>query len=468
VVPVHCAIENREAVLRDDLVPAESQIYAWIQEVFAHGVRRPGYPADRWAEAWLQDQFRGCGLERVRAEPVSMPFWEPREASLVVTARGRSLDIPCFPLPLAAATPGFEAPLISFDRAEPQRVAGAVALYDAARMRVPHSWYASIATWTYDPENTFDGSFQVLPFAREIQDAMQPSMDAGAAAFVGVLTGDPADSKDYYVPYDAKHRPIPGVWISGSDGERLRAMLAEGAATARIIVDAVTETIECYNIVGELPGADDETVIVGSHHDGPWSSAVEDGSGIALVLAQAAYWSQVPEAERPHRMLFLLNSGHMAGGAGQRNFVETHRVDLDRCVLELHLEHAANEFARIDGDLRATGQPEARWWFTTRINRLESAVRGAIESEDLQRSYMLRPDVFGEKPTTDGADFHLAGVPLVNFLVAPYYLFDSSDTLDKIHRPTLVPLTRAGIRIIESTRGVSAAAMRADLVKAEG
>ena len=77
---------------------------------------------------------------------------------------------------------------------------------------------------------------------------------------------------------------------------------------------------------------------------------------------------------------------------------------------------------------------------------------------------MLKPDTFGEKPTTDGADFHLAGVPLVHYLVAPWYLFDSQDTLDKIHRPSLVPVTRAAIRIIESTRGVTAAQMRADVV----
>jgi hypothetical protein len=115
--------------------------------------------------------------------------------------------------------------------------------------------------------------------------------------------------------------------------------------------------------------------------------------------------------------------------------------------------------------LRATGQPEARWWFTTRINRLESAVRSAIESEDLRRSYILRPDIFGPKPTTDGADFHLAGVPLVNFLTAPFYLFDEIDTLDKIHRPSLVPVTRAAIRIVESTAGVSAEAMRTDAVR---
>jgi hypothetical protein len=172
----------------------------------------------------------------------------------------------------------------------------------------------------------------------------------------------------------------------------------------------------------------------------------------------------VPEAERPHRLVFLLNSGHMAGGAGQAAFVSTHRAELDRCVLELHLEHTAAEVVEEGGALRNTGRPEVRWLFTTRINRLEAAVRAAVEAEALDRSLMLRPDTFGEKPTTDGADFHLAGVPLVNYLVAPWYLFDSQDTLDKIHRPSLVQVTRAAIRIIESTAGVSAAAMRADAI----
>jgi hypothetical protein len=40
------------------------------------------------------------------------------------------------------------------------------------------------------------------------------------------------------------------------------------------------------------------------------------------------------------------------------------------------------------------------------------------------------------------------------------------DTLDKVHRPSLVPVTRAAIRIIESTAGVSAAALRAGRVGA--
>jgi hypothetical protein len=52
-------------------------------------------------------------------------------------------------------------------------------------------------------------------------------------------------------------------------------------------------------------------------------------------------------------------------------------------------------------------------------------------------------------------------VPLVNFLTAPFYLFDEADTMDKIHRPSLVPVTRAAVRLVEWTAGRSAAAMRA-------
>ncbi|MEX2247911.1 MAG: M28 family peptidase [Dehalococcoidia bacterium] len=451
-------------MIRDGFLPAEKRIFAWIEEVFGHGVRRPGYPADRWAERWAQEQFRGFGLERVRAEPVEMPYWEPIAAALTVSAGVRIMELPCFALPLCV--PGVvEAELAAFDADAPARVQGAIALADAPLMRVPHAWYANMATWHYDPAGTFGGSQQVLPFSRQFQDAMEPALDAGALGFVGTLSGYPGDSHDYYVPYDGKHRPIPGVWVSGSDGARLRELLAAGPVRARLRVDARREMITSYNIVGELAGADDEAVIIGSHHDGPWSSAVEDSSGIALVLAQAAYWSQVRQGERPHRLVFLLNSGHMAGGAGQRTFVETHRSELDRVVLEVHLEHTANEFAEQDGALRPTGHPEARWWFTSRIGRLEAAVRAAIEAEDLTRSLMLRPDAFGPKPTTDGADFFLAGVPLVNFLTAPFYLFDAMDTLDKIHRPSLVPVTRAAARIIASTAGVSAAAMRADTVE---
>jgi hypothetical protein len=446
--------------VHNNLIPSEDKIFSWIEEVYARGIRRPGYPADRWAEEWLQEQFRAFGLERVRAEPVEVAYWEPRRATLTVTADRGTLEIPCFPLPHSAATEGIEAEVITFDPARPEAVGGAFALYDVVLNRVPQMILESRANWSYDPDGTYASTKHILPFGREIQNVMEPSISAGAAGFIGVLRDCPGDSHKYYVPYDAIERPIPGVWISGSEGQRVRELLAHESVRANLIVDSVRETITTYNIVGELPGADDDIVIIGSHHDGPWASAVEDGSGIALVLAQSAYWSQVPRAERTHRLLFLLNAGHMAGGAGQRAFVESHASELENVVLELHLEHAASEFSDESGVLAPTGLPESRWWFTSLIPRLQDAVRSAIEAEDLRRSMIVPPTMFGPKPTTDGADFYLAGVPLVNYLTAPFYLFDAMDTLDKIHRPSLAPITRAAIRIVESTGGVSAAEMR--------
>ena len=445
-------------MLREELVPPEDRIYNWIDEAFRQGVRRPGYPADRWAEQWIQDRYREFGLESVRAEPVVTPYWEPLHSSLVaVKADGTEAEIPCCALPFCSPK-HVEAALVAPDSGPVQ---GAVAISELPLLRVPHSWYAGRATWQFDPDGSFAGASQLLPATRPGQAAMESAIAAGACGFVGVLAGYPGNSHEYYVPYDAKPRSIPGVWISGSDGERLKSWLHEGPVVVRLKVDARRESITSFNIVGELPGADDEAVITGSHHDGPWSSAVEDGSGIALVLAQAAYWSRVPPAERPHRLMFLLNGGHMSGGVGQATFVRSHRAELDRVVLEVHLEHAASEVSEEGGELQPTGRPETRWWFTSRIPRLEAAVREAIEAEDLRRSYILPPTAFSEKPTTDGADFHLAGVPLVDYLTAPFYLFDAMDTMDKIHRPSLVPVTRAAIRIINSTAGVSASAMRA-------
>jgi hypothetical protein len=464
--------------MRDECVPQTEWISGLIAEVCAQGVRRPGYPADRLAFESAAEQFRELGLQRVRLEPVALPYWEPRSWSLKVAGPAGEEELDCFPLPHSAPTGGVELELRSYDPACPGAVQGKASLHDVRLLRIPPAGpvspqFAGLASaggfrmevhpggQIIDPRGTFAGAQQVLPFGPLFQEVMEPAIAAGAAAYVGALTGYPGDSCEYYVPYDGVARPIPGVWIRGSDGARLRSMLDAGPVRVRLHVESVREEITDHNLVGELPGADEEVVVIGSHHDGPWASAVEDASGVALVLAAAAYWSAVPAAERPHRLVFLLTAGHMAGGAGCRAFVAEHAAELEHIVLEIHLEHPAREVVERDGQLVPTGEPEPRWFFTSRIPLLEAAVAAALEAEQLDRSLILPPDVFGQQPTTDGGAFHRAGVPLVNYLTAPFYLFDSMDRGDKVHLPSLVPVTRAAIRLVEATRAVSAAAMRA-------
>ncbi|HJW70185.1 MAG TPA: hypothetical protein VJ829_12560, partial [Candidatus Binatia bacterium] len=143
---------------------------------FAHGIRRPGYPADRWAEEWIATRFHELGLDRVRHEPVTLPRWEPRHWSLDVVARAATEPwrIDCFPLPHAASTAPVEAELVAWDPAAPERVRGAIALRDVPLMRVPHEAMAGLATWAHDPAGTFAGATHVLPFGREFMAVMEP------------------------------------------------------------------------------------------------------------------------------------------------------------------------------------------------------------------------------------------------------------------------------------------------------
>jgi hypothetical protein len=130
-------------------------------------------------------------------------------------------------------------------------------------------------------------------------------------------------------------------------------------------------------------------------------------------------------------------------------------------VFGVHLDHATREVVdQGDGELVTTGQCTPRWFFTSRVPPLEAAVAEALATERLNRSMILAPDALGDHPPTDGGGYHSAGIPVVQFLAAPWYLFDPVDQLDKIDRDNLVPLTRATVRILHSTRGFTAATMR--------
>jgi hypothetical protein len=437
--------------------PSTAGMSAWIETITAQGIRRPGYPADRWAEQWIAERLRECGVADVTLEPVPLPVWLPGKARLRVTAAdGEQAEFEGFPLPYTAAG----QVTARLTRLGDQDAAGSLVVDELALQEIAQKLIREAATAYHDPGGEFDELVQVVPLGPRGPLVMEPAIEAGAAGFVGALTGMPWETRDYYLPYDAVSRPIPGVWLSPADSARLLGLLP---AEAQLAVEAEIRPATSHNVVGVLPGNSPYTVIVGSHHDGPWASAVEDASGISLVLAIASYFAALPAQARPHSLVFLLTAGHMAGAAGTRAFIEEHHSLLGDTVLELHLEHAALRCEVQDGALVPTADPEVRWWFTTRAPVLEALVRDAIVAEDLRRSLVLRPDLFSPMPPTDGAFFHPEGVPLVHFLSAPMYLFDSADTIDKVDTAALLPLARAAVRIIEGTVGLTPEEIRSSV-----
>lgn len=459
--------------IRDDLLTDSATMMGWIEEITSQGIRRPGYPAAEWTENWARDKFVEFGLEDVTLDPVAVQRWEPLEWSLVLSrpdGSGESVSIPCYPVPFSGNTPGVEGDIEFLPpRAEGEELpdlTGKIAVLENTFLALPTSIFPPLwGAWAYDPTNEVATHTQIVPFSSSFAEVLEPVAEAGGLGVVGILRGLPWETDKYYVPYDAVERHIPGVWVSSSNGDRLLEFLNGGPARGRLQLVRSLEPATSHNVTGVLRGNSDEWIIIGSHSDGPWASAVEDGGGIALVLAQARYWSRVPQDQRPHNLLFLLNSGHMSGGAGLIHFVETNREFISNdVVLEVHLEHPATQGRGENGRLLPTEEPEFRWWFTSWIPTLENAVASAICAEDMERSFIMPPEDFppgSVTPPTDAAFFHPIA-PIMSFLTAPMYLFDEADTPQMIHEPSLVPLTRAAIRVIESMRGQTAAGIRAE------
>ena len=124
---------------RAPLVAGEATMMEWIDRIHAQGIRRPGYPADRWAEQCCHERFVVLGLQNVRLEPVELPFWEARKTVLQIDAGRERFDVACCALPFSASASGLVADLAPFDAARTDAVRGKASLYDATILRVPAS-----------------------------------------------------------------------------------------------------------------------------------------------------------------------------------------------------------------------------------------------------------------------------------------------------------------------------------------
>ncbi len=440
---------------RMHLLPTTEEMLSWMETIVAEGIRRPGYPADESVRRWIVERLRGLGCA-VRTEPVEVPRWLPGSATLTVRRDDDSdsaIIVHGFPLPFSAPSEATVGPLVRMTE-EIIAPPGFLAVDEVGLVEAPVSALRDIAISAYDPDGEFDTLVQTWPFGPRMHQVAEPAIAAGAAGYLGATTGFPWETCEYYVPYDGVRRPIPGMWMTRSDSLRVLDMMAHGPCTGALVSASETTDATTENIIATLPGASEHWVVIGSHHDAPWASAVEDASGIALVLAAATYWSRMPATERPHNLLFLLNGGHMANLAGIRAFVDRHRDDLlPHVVAEVHLEHVARQCRTEDGKLVPTADPEVRWWFTS--PEFQDVVADVVAEQRLRRSLVLAPDAMFPEPPTDGAHFHREGIPLVQLITAPPYLFDACDTMDKVDAEGLTPISRAAVRIVAATAGWS-------------
>lgn len=451
------------------VAPAESSPFSlgdmlgWIRTITGFGTRRPGYAQDIAVEEWLEQRFESFGLEEVRREPVPVNRWQPSAASLSVGAPG--VEIPCFAVPYTAWTgsSGIEAPLAyvgdgsagDFGAAD---VAGRIAVVDARFAELSAAALKAGAHFVLDPGMSIpDGPLHAASWLIENFQAYYEAQARGAVAFLGVLADAPVDGCDHYVPYDGFAKGLPAAWIGREHGDALRQAAGSGAS-ARFSSLGADATVDSHNVVGLVPGSTDEIVLLTCHHDAPFASAVEDASGLAVLLALAQWFGSTPGRLR-RSLLFVASSGHFHGGVGNRVFVEQHRHGLlARTVAALGIEHIAEE-AEPDGcgGYRLTGRPEVRAIFTEGNAALAGVLEREAKRAGIERTIGADAYLFGPEPPCDAAPYFTAGIASACHISGPLYLFDPHDTIDKVRVADLVPVTSFFAGVVEALDGIPAA-----------
>jgi len=50
---------------------------------------------------------------------------------------------------------------------------------------------------------------------------LDEAINGGASAMIGYINNYPWETHDYYVPYNAVEKGIPGVWVSPKNGKKI-------------------------------------------------------------------------------------------------------------------------------------------------------------------------------------------------------------------------------------------------------
>ena len=453
---------------------SSGEMCSWIRRIVSFGLRRPGYPQGLEVERFLESCFREFGLEEVRREPVPVQYWEPMRTVLSFSAT--AVDVPCSAIPYTAWTPveGIKAPTVYLGEGgkadfEAVDLAGKIAVVDARFGALSAAALRSGAHFVHDPGQTIpQGTLHPANWLITNFSAYHEAHRRGAGAFIGLLVDAPVDGPDYYVPYDGYLKGLPGSWVGRESGDAVRELARTGAG-ARLVSLGKCEEVDSHNVVGVAPGRTDEYLLLTCHHDAPFASAVEDGSGLAVLLALAEACRD-GRLELERNLLFVASSGHFHGGIGNRVFVEKHRDGLlARTVAAFGVEHIAEE-AESDGHggYRLTGLPEVRALFMDRNPTLLGIVEELTRRWDLDRTMAVDAYLFGPEPPCDSAPFFTAGIPSVCHISGPLYLFDPHDTLDKVRVGDLPRVASLFADLLRRVDGIPALELEEGLQRRRG
>ena len=386
------------------------------------GFRVAGTPEEREATRYIAGEMRDIGLADVVEEPVPVDGWRLREAFVELEdgARYECASMGGVPETGPEGVRGELVFVAAGSRRELDRLdlGGKVALVDWKDERL----------WPYDV-------------------ALELGLRGAAAMILTSLPGGPYYQADGAVgTFDAMwHEGAPPM-VTMRKEDAAELLRRDGAPVRVVLVAPLERGAEAANVVGTLSGGRrGGPVIVAGHHDGWFSAAFDDATGVAVTLALAR--ACIEGGKRPRRpLVFVSHTAEEYGIADSRydwcygawyQIVETHREWGSGAAFYLNVEGSG-----FPAQLTVDPPPELRGW-SRRLCR--AGERDGLLPHGWR---VRRPNTWTEVWT-----FLAAGVPGVNVstFTAEYkrtLYHTQHDTPDSVDFEYLARLTRLYSRFL--------------------
>ena len=166
----------------------------------------------------------------------------------------------------------------------------------------------------------------------------QDLLENGAAGFITY------DGNANYTDFDIDQRELRSFVSKGNkllgvniNAKHAISLIEKNVKTAKIVLRQDEYKGQSHNVIAELPGEVDETIILTAHYDSTSLSqgAYDNMSGSVGILAVAEHF-----ANHPHRygLRFIWCGSEERGLLGSKAYTRDHEEDLKKAVLNINLD----------------------------------------------------------------------------------------------------------------------------------
>ena len=401
--------------------------------------RIAGTPYDRMTEDWVMQQFQAIGLQNVRRQELDMkPLWYPDSWSADVRVGGATTTLKTtFPIngTVGTAPGGITAPAVW------------VGLGTAADLKGRDLKDKAVVIYSIPTPGGRDHSAAWNGAIRRVNDA--------GAALVLVIMGFPGNAISN--PEGADGTRAPTFTISVDEGDTIRAALEKGENVAvHLEADIKEKTgLKTGNVWGVLPGASDENILVMAHTDAFFEGALDNASGIAMMLEIARHYAAIPQSQRPRTITFLTTPDHHHGSVGVR-WVHDHMDDFfAKTAVIVNCEHPSQTLTYLlSAGIMTSNAISARRWYVGGSDALKKLVTSSFREFGVS--------VYALPEQRPGGELSQLFDKAPSFHIIDHVIYHTTlDTAALVPAWGMEDATRAFLKIIDGVNTMSLAQLKA-------